>query len=295
MDFDTHMNTSSEERDHTARRQLGSISLFEISQPGTMVENPPMPHLVLVEALSTFGDTLVDNGYGRFSRFVREGDLFLAASDRPTSAQIERRSRLRIVSLPSLSVESSILCDQRLHEALFKSTLRSSWVSTLLTSIWRDADAEQTFSGLASDYLEHLILSDLARPVSPELAEARGGLASWQIKRTIEYMHAHLADDIRLLELASLARLSPFHFARAFKKSTGMAPHAFQIHLRMERARHLLAAGEPVQRVAYAVGYETTQSFSATFKKHIGTTPGLFRRSNDSSNMARDAAERGKA
>ena len=55
----------------------------------------------------------------------------------------------------------------------------------------------------------------------------RGGLAPWQVRRTTEYLRDNLARDVTLSELAAVAKLSPFHFARAFKASLGMPPHVF--------------------------------------------------------------------
>src|SRR6202158_5349362 len=73
---------------------------------------------------------------------------------------------------------------------------------------------------------------------------SRGGLAPWQQKRVAEYIEERVADDIPLATLADLARLSPYHFCRSFKRSFGMAPHRYHAHRRIERAKRLLADRE---------------------------------------------------
>ena len=111
---------------------------------------------------------------------------------------------------------------------------------------------------------------------------ARGGLAGWQQKRVAEYIEAHVADDISLAQLAELARLSPYHFARAFKQSFGTPPHRSHTHRRVERAKLLLA--EPalsVTEIGLKVGFSETSSFSAAFRKLTGSTPTSFRRTLD--------------
>src|SRR5262249_16255210 len=107
----------------------------------------------------------------------------------------------------------------------------------------------------------------------------RGGLASWQQRRVAEFIDAHLRDDVPLAALAGIARLSPFHFARAFKKSFGMPPHRYHVMRRMIRAKALL--GEParsVTEIAFEVGFRELSSFTAAFRKQTGVSPTQYRR-----------------
>lgn len=109
--------------------------------------------------------------------------------------------------------------------------------------------------------------------------ETRGGLASWQAKRTTEYLADNLDRRVTLDELAAVARLSPFHFARAFAKSVGMPPYRYQQNLRMERACELLARSEMrVIDIALAVGYESPQALARVFARQHGMTPSEWRR-----------------
>jgi len=106
----------------------------------------------------------------------------------------------------------------------------------------------------------------------------RGGLASWAERRCRDYLQARLAENVSLHELAAVANLSPFHFARMFKQSTGLPPHAYLRRLRAERACALLRDTQlSVAEVANAVGYETPQAFARMFRGEIGTTPSVWR------------------
>ncbi|MBV8193160.1 MAG: helix-turn-helix transcriptional regulator [Alphaproteobacteria bacterium] len=107
----------------------------------------------------------------------------------------------------------------------------------------------------------------------------RGGLAPWQQRAVTSYINEHLAEAITLATLARLARLSPFHFCRAFKQSLGLPPLRYQSRLRIEHAKRLLARPtSSVTEVGLAIGYSDTSSFTAAFHKVSGVTPTAYRR-----------------
>jgi AraC family transcriptional regulator len=117
---------------------------------------------------------------------------------------------------------------------------------------------------------------------APGLRPVRGGLAAWQQRRIVEFIEEHLADDVSLATLASLAQLSTYHFARAFKRSFGVPPHRYRAMRRVERARALLTNPRTsVVEVALAVGFGGASSFAATFRRITGQTPTDYRRGLD--------------
>ena len=72
-----------------------------------------------------------------------------------------------------------------------------------------------------------MLVHELARMVvgaSERKTIARGGLAAWQRRVSVEHIEAHLTETLRLAELAALVRLGPQHFCRAFKQSVGLPP-----------------------------------------------------------------------
>ncbi len=106
-----------------------------------------------------------------------------------------------------------------------------------------------------------------------------GGLVGWQQKRLNEYIAAHLVDDISLIDLAAIAQLSIFHFVRAFKHSFGDPPHRYLMHRRMELAKTLLEnLARSITEIAHAVGFADPATFTAAFRRSVGTTPTAYRR-----------------
>ncbi len=95
-----------------------------------------------------------------------------------------------------------------------------------------------------------------------------------------EYIRAHLADEITLDALATAVNLSAFHFARSFRATTGMPPHAFVTAHRLMVARDLLLRdGTSVAEVAFSVGFSNVSHFRRLFRQRYGLTPADLRMS----------------
>jgi AraC family transcriptional regulator len=105
---------------------------------------------------------------------------------------------------------------------------------------------------------------------------AKGGLSPQALRRLDGYIRDRLADPLSTEDLAREAGLSPFHFSRMFKQSTGESPHAHVTRLRMERARELIGQGMPLAQVAGACGFAGQSHFAKRFKEVVGVTPGRY-------------------
>jgi AraC family transcriptional regulator len=122
-------------------------------------------------------------------------------------------------------------------------------------------------------------LVNLERRAPRAEAPIRGGLAAWQQRIVSDYIEQHLCEQIPLATLAQLARLSPFHFCRAFKRSFGASPHRYHTSRRVARAKILLAERRhSVTEVGLTVGFSETSSFTAMFRKFTGQTPSGYHR-----------------
>ena len=132
---------------------------------------------------------------------------------------------------------------------------------------------------LVEQALVHLLrrYANLRRSAHLELS--RAGLVDRRIRLAVELMHAHMHRDLSLEEIASAAHLSPFHFARLFKKLTGASPHAYLAGLRAARAQELLAETDlPVTEVGARVGYMSSSHFARAFRQATGISPSAYRK-----------------
>ena len=146
------------------------------------------------------------------------------------------------------------------------------------------APGQQQYAEALGVLLVHELLrlnNDADGGATREADYVRGGLAAWQKARVTDYVEEHLTDNVLLSQLADVARLSPFHFSRAFKHSFGLPPLRYVTSRRIERAKSLLAADTSITQVGLAVGFGETSSFTTAFRRHTGVTPTVFRRGLD--------------
>jgi len=96
------------------------------------------------------------------------------------------------------------------------------------------------------------------------------------VARAREYLHAHHADNVSLAQLAAQVGMGPFRLARMFRQVTGVAPHAYLVQVRVDRAKALLAARVPPARVARESGFAHQSHLGLHFKRLVGVTPGRY-------------------
>ena len=127
----------------------------------------------------------------------------------------------------------------------------------------------------------------------PAVTFAIGGLAPWQLRKVVADVDARLDQTISVESMAEVAGLSPKHFTRAFRQSTGISPHHWIVLQRIERARHLLVeTDEPVCVIAAMCGFADQSHLTAVYRRVIGTTPGKVRQLK-AQQQGYDMAERG--
>ncbi|WP_181170412.1 MULTISPECIES: AraC family transcriptional regulator [unclassified Mesorhizobium] len=106
-----------------------------------------------------------------------------------------------------------------------------------------------------------------------------GGLAPWQERRAKELIDTSLDSGLTLDMLAASCSLSKRHFTRAFRQSTGMAPHQWLQQRRIDRAKQLLAKpGLSLSVVALECGFADQSHFARNFSRVVGITPNTWRR-----------------
>jgi AraC family transcriptional regulator len=152
----------------------------------------------------------------------------------------------------------------------------SEVLRTLLAEIVRGGSS----GSLYADGLLVAIISRLASAFGtcPQ-ASSKGALSGERLDRITEAINDRLAERLTVEELATIAGLSPAHFARAFKRTMHETPHALVLRNRLERARGLLLEGTSIVDTALRCGFSDQAHLSRAFKQRFGVTPGTMRAS----------------
>jgi AraC-like DNA-binding protein len=113
---------------------------------------------------------------------------------------------------------------------------------------------------------------------NPHLEISRFGLVDRRLRRAIEYIHTHYANELTLADIAETAFLSEYHFAHLFKKILGIAPHQYLAAVRVEQARHLIINTDlSLATISLQVGYSSQSHFTKIFRHLTGITPARYR------------------
>jgi AraC-like DNA-binding protein len=112
-----------------------------------------------------------------------------------------------------------------------------------------------------------------SKPAPAEMPDGKGA-----VERAKAHLRELFNESVSLQELATICCMSRFHLVHAFTKQVGLSPHAYQIHIRVERARALLHKGVAPAVVAANTGFADQSHFTRHFKKIMHVTPMQYAR-----------------
>lgn len=132
--------------------------------------------------------------------------------------------------------------------------------------------AESAATFLATHLLHHYAFRKCTQ------RDYQGGLPKHKLQLVIDYIYANLDRNLGLSDLAELVQMSPYHFSRLFKQSTGHSPYQFVIKCRVERAKELLLNSNlSIAQITYTVGFANQSHLTNHFKRTLGVTPRMVR------------------
>jgi AraC family transcriptional regulator len=163
-----------------------------------------------------------------------------------------------------------------LRESTFVDDPRQAARFRQLTALnWNEPGERLLTSSLAHEMISHALLHQVGQRQNLRL---KGGLAPALRRQLRDFIEANLSEAISLGQLAALAALSEYHFARMFRESFGVPPHRYLLARRLVRAQQLLKeTALPLGDVALACGFASASHFSNRFRSALGATPGDYR------------------
>lgn len=156
---------------------------------------------------------------------------------------------------PDPSIDEAVYMScKRLHAAILENVAAFELQSRMAECVWT----------LLNRHGERRV-QEMISPRRESLLQAR------------DYLFEQYAHAISLDEIARISGLSRFHFLKAFTAQFGLTPHAYQIHLRIERSLPLLRQGMSLTQVAETMGFNDQSHYIRHFKRVMGVTPGQYK------------------
>src|SRR5262245_14547246 len=148
-------------------------------------------------------------------------------------------------------------------------------------SLAAEVDAGAPAGTIYAETLVNTLVAHLLRHYSnagERFQQYLGGLPKHKLRRVTEFIEENLERDLTLAEIAGIAELSPFHFARSFKQSTGSTPIQFLTQRRIDLAKRLLVESElPIVEIGFRAGFKNQSHFTTLFRKITAMTPKAYR------------------
>lgn len=254
---------------------------------GEMPELKPANHEVNIGLAGNF-TTLkrtASGGLRKISGAVDGSSFCLTQAGQPISAfwddEIEN---LAIDITPSFLAQiAAENCFNPDFEFVEKAEMKDALIQHVGLALLAEAHSETPSGRLYADSLIQTLTLHLLTNYST--ADSRrinlnGGLSGYKLRRVSEFINENLEADLSLAEIAEVADLSQFHFARAFRKSTGQTPQQYLMRQRIERAKELLARGDlPIVEISLRTGFKNQSHFTTLFRKFTKLTPKIWRES----------------
>jgi AraC family transcriptional regulator len=260
------------------------LDVAEIIHPLDDFALPALPRHILVINLSA-PSTIQERLAGRQGH-LGTGNVVILPAGAPTTWHLEREGEVRHLHLylsPTLIQQIATSADIDPDTVEFVDTLGmfDPRIETIALSLLSELRSEGLGGRLYVESLANILGIHLLRQHSsvkqPSLPRAVG-LDRATLRRVSTYIEEHLAEDLSLSELAAVAYLSSYHFARLFKASTGFAPHQYVIGRRIERAKLLLSTtNRSLAAIAHAVGFAHESHLALHFKRLTGLLPSSYR------------------
>src|SRR5437773_5505653 len=260
------------------------LDVAEIIHPLDDFALPALARHILVINLSP-PSTIQERLAGRQGH-LGTGNVVILPAGAPTAWHLEREAEVRHLHLylsPTLIQEIATAADIDPDTIEFAQTLGlfDPQIETIALSLLSELRSEGLGGRLYVESLANILGIHLLRQHSsvkqPSLPRSVG-LDRATLRRVSTYIEEHLADDLSLSELAAVAYLSPYYFARLFQASTGFAPHQYVIGRRIERAKLLLSTTNwSLAAIAHAVGFAHESHLALHFKRLTGLLPSASR------------------
>lgn len=250
---------------------------------GKMLEHEPENHEINVSLAGKLVTTKVTGTGRQVSSYTGKHNVCVTPAGQPVSAYWEGPLDNMGMLLDPTFVRETAAENNIVSRFEFVEVYKNEdpLIAHLGLALLDEAAAENPMGKLYADSLIQTLTLHVLRSYSTASAlieRANGGLSGYKLRTVKEFIDAHLEDDLGLAEIAAVANLSQFHFARAFRKSVGVTPQQYLMERRIERAKQLLAKLDlPIVEISLLTGFKNQSHFTTLFRKFTNLTPKTWR------------------
>ena len=249
---------------------------------GYLPEHQNKEHLITVSlAENCQGEIRTPNGFSARDR--KRGSVCVIPSGHPFAVQIGAESEhLAMLLDPSLVLRAAAEFSAPIHaEVVETAAPHDPVIMSVGLALMAELETEKESGRMYAESLANILALHLLRHYTASTRSGQrfvGGLSGKKLRLVLDFIDVNYAGDLGLSELAAVAGMSTFHFAREFKRATGATPHQYLIRLRIERAKELLSRSEmSLVDVGFKAGFSHQSHFTRLFRKLTGTTPQSYR------------------
>ena len=252
-------------------------------RPGELPRHRHREHVVLLSLTDGCKGELVTASGNGMRGTQTKGGICVLPSGLDHQAALEGNSEhLALYIDPSLIAKAA--SDAQLSgnfEIAERYARRDKVINSVGLALLGELDSEGLSGRLYAESLGNVLAVHLLRYYAVSTSRhaiVTGGLSAMKLRHVTDFIGDNYSRDLKLAELAQVAGMSSFHFAREFKRTTGTTPHQYLIKFRVERAKALLAQNElPLIEVGLRSGFSHQSHFTRLFRRLTGTTPHLYR------------------
>ena len=284
-------NRSGKIREHICADAIVTVSSKAQHWQGLRVEQQYLPvsetpemtsigHLVCVHLSKPLSVDYLQNSKWQ-TCLMKPGDLFLIPDGSSHAARWEDAGELLVIALESdliNNVAPEVVKGKNV-EFIHTQGQQDGLITNIALAFKEELESGGSGGELYRDTLTNALVARLLRNYSATCVakQAKGGLGKRKLKLVLDYIQAHITEEITLAKMADIADLSPFHFSRIFKESVGVSPNRYVNYCRVEKAKRLLEQQQiSIIQISAACGYSNPSYFIRQFRKIMGVTPKVY-------------------
>ena len=252
-------------------------------QRGELPAHRHREHVVLISLTDGCKGELVTSSGIRVRGTQTRGNVCVLPSGLQHQAALENSSEhLALYVDPSLIAKAAAEAQfSGSFEIAERYTRSDNVISSVGMALLGELESEGLSGRLYAESLGNVLAVHLLRYYAVTTSRPStftGGLSATRLRKVTQFIADNYSRDLKLAELAQVAGMSSFHFAREFKRTTGTTPHQYLIKFRVERAKALLARNDlPLIEVGLQSGFSHQSHFTRLFRRVTGTTPNAYR------------------